>query len=79
MAYDAHSAELAAAFAHRARRLRLWIDQHYEGNVSSFARSVGKAPSHVHMELKGRRAFGERLARDLERRANMPALWLDRE
>ena len=50
----------------RRARLRLLIDEVFDGNVSSFATATGKSQSQLSSTLTGRKAFGERLARQLE-------------
>jgi phage repressor protein C with HTH and peptisase S24 domain len=55
----------------RRARLRLLIDEVFSGNVSSFAIATGKSQSQISSTLSGRKAFGERLARQIERDSNL--------
>jgi hypothetical protein len=61
----------------RRRRLQIWIALHHEGILLRFAKLVGKSNSQLQDVLRGRKSFGEKLARSLERAAKMPAGWLD--
>lgn len=61
----------------RRARLRLLIDEVFDGNVSSFAAATGKSQSQLSSTLSGRKAFGERLARQVERDAGLARGALD--
>jgi len=63
----------------RRNRLRQWIDDKFDGVASRFAASVGKSQPQIQDMLSGRKSFGERIARDLERRGQMGKGWLDAE
>ena len=65
------------------RRLNLiaFIAAKFDGNRASFCRSSGKNPNLINLVLTKnpdfRRNIGEKLARDIEVKAGMQALWLD--
>lgn len=61
----------------RRARLRHWLDENYDGNVSAFVRTTGRSQSLISQVLKGGRGFGERLARQLEKEMMVPDGWLD--
>lgn len=61
----------------RRKQLRKWIDGHHDEVVSRFAVAVRKQQSQIADMLDGRKSFGERVARDLEERADMPVGYLD--
>lgn len=61
----------------RRLNLRRWIDENHDGNVSSFVRETGRSQSLISSVLNNNKAFGERLARQLEREMMVPAGWLD--
>lgn len=65
--------------AARRQALLRYIRDHHDGNVTEFAAAVGKSQSQIAWMLKGKKPFGERVARSIERAAAMPHLWLDRE
>lgn len=61
----------------RRQKIRELIDEKFGGNQSAFARQIGRQADYVSRILSGRRGVGEELARDIERKLNLPALWLD--
>ncbi len=62
----------------RRKALRTLIDDgRWAGNVTAFAKEVGKPQSQVQDMLDGRKAFGEKVARQLESKAGLPAGALD--
>lgn len=63
----------------RKRRLRRYVDEHYAGNVSAFAQATGRQPSFFNdlFSRTRRKAFGEKLARALEKELGLPAYFLD--
>lgn len=61
----------------RRERLREWIRLNYDSVVMRFCQAVGKAQSQMADMLDGRKSFGEKVARDLEKLAHMPPLYLD--
>lgn len=63
----------------RRARLRRFIDERYEGNVSRFAAAAGKSQSQIADMLDLRKSFGERVARSLEEKLGLPGGWLDQD
>lgn len=61
----------------RRQRLREWIKDNHKSVVLQFAQTVGKPQSQMADMLDGRKSFGEKVARQLEKLARMPPLWLD--
>lgn len=65
----------------RRQNLRDLIDSKYEGNRSQFSRAVGKNVNLINLILSSnlelRRNLGERMAREIEKGANLPEGWLD--
>lgn len=49
------------------------------GNQAAFARKVGKSPQQIHSMLKGQKAFGTVIARELEAKLGLLPGQLDRE
>lgn len=62
---------------HRRQRLRQWIKDQHDGNVSAFAATVKKSQPQIADMLDGRKSFGEKVARSIEELAMMPPAWLD--
>lgn len=63
----------------RRARLLTYIKRNPEyGNVNAFATGIGKSPSQIADMLAGRKAFGEKVAREIERLTGMPTGSLDR-
>ena len=66
-----------------ARRLNLqkFVNEKFGGNKAAFCRASGKNPNLIVLGLAPnpniRRAIGERLARDIEQKMNLPNGWLD--
>jgi len=63
----------------RRKRLRDLIAEMADGNITAFAGKVKKSPSQINDMLASRKPFGEKVARDLERRCRKPEDWLDHE
>lgn len=64
----------------RKGKVRDWINQQFDGNVSAFVRYYGMKPSmasYLSQILSGHRKLGERAARKLEIRCEKPERWLD--
>lgn len=61
----------------RRKRLRQWIDAKHGGNISAFAESIGRKQPQISDVLSGTKSFGEKLARRIEDRAQMPKRYLD--
>lgn len=62
----------------RIARLRDYLREHIPGQVvAEFARRVERPSTQLHDMLKGERAFGEKLARDFEKRLRLPTYWFD--
>jgi hypothetical protein len=61
----------------RRSRLKQWIADNFAGNVSQFAKFVKKRQPQIADMLDGRKAFGEKVARSLEKLAGMPPNYLD--
>lgn len=65
------------------RRMNLvqYIEQHHKGNRAAFCRAIGKNPNLINLTLTDnaeyRKGFGEKLARDIEKRAGIAQGWLD--
>lgn len=62
----------------RRANLRVLIEKD-GGNQAAFARKVGKAPQQIHSMLKGQKAFGSGVARDIEGKLGLIPGSLDRE
>jgi len=61
----------------RRQNLRDWIANSPEGKPSPWAKRWKFNQSHISEILAGKRAFGERLARQVERKVKMPERYLD--
>lgn len=65
----------------RERRVRLLINQRFEGVASRLALAIGRSANQVSRwfseDPNNHRNIGERLARDIEQRLGLPASWLD--
>lgn len=66
----------------RRRRLQEAVDKWFGGNVAALGRAVSRPGTQISDMLAGRKAFGEKVARAIEKSlgsgpAEMPALWLD--
>lgn len=66
----------------RRENLAAYIREHYQGNRAAFCRATGKNPNLINLILTDnpdyRRGFGERLARDIEKRSQLSVGWLDK-
>lgn len=64
----------------RKRRVRQWIDEHFEGNVAAFCRYYQMpktTAAYLSQLFNGLRQFGEKAARKMEQQAGKPHGWLD--
>lgn len=61
----------------RRQRLRELLSERFADNASDLARAVKKQQSYISELLKGKRSFGERVARDIERKVGVTPGWLD--
>ena len=62
--------------ANRRKRLRQWINDHYDGVQASFVAATEINQGELSSLLRDK-SFGEKRARAIERAAGMPALYLD--
>lgn len=62
----------------RRAAVRHLIDERFEGRVADFARAIGRSPAQV-WQFMNERNIGERLARRIERKLELPAGSLDSE
>jgi hypothetical protein len=62
----------------RRARLRQLVDELSNGNITRFGELIDRSQSHVSDLLHGRKSFGEKAARDIERRLKLDEGWLDR-
>jgi hypothetical protein len=62
----------------RRSNLRAWVRSSPEENVTAFCRRWNLRQSHLSEILAGKRPFGERLARSIEKKAKIPPEQLDR-
>jgi phage repressor protein C with HTH and peptisase S24 domain len=62
----------------RRAALQALIDKDWKGNVTAFATSIHKSPTQIADMLAGRKSFGERVARDIEKRGRLGHKSLDR-
>lgn len=70
--------------ATRRARLQLAIDTWFDGNASALARAINKPGTQIADMLAARKAFGEKVARQIELALSdppwsMPGGWLDRQ
>jgi hypothetical protein len=63
----------------RRQRLRAWINANLNGNEAELARQTNRKPSQISDTLAGRKSFGEKLARSIERKLRMPKDYLDND
>lgn len=61
----------------RISRLKLLIDNQFNGSQAEFARKSGINPSQVTQWLSGYRNLGEKVARKIEVTLDLPHNWLD--
>lgn len=61
----------------RRARLREYIETVCDGNAAEVSRRSGKSPSQINDTLSGRKSFGEKVARNLEKELGLPELWFD--
>ncbi len=72
---EGQPAGMAEARSNRRKRLAELVAE--AGNQAEFARIIGRSSGYVRRLLSGDLALGEKLAREIERFAGRPALWLD--
>lgn len=63
----------------RRKRLQLLIDKNYDGKQSVFIAETGANQGELSALLSGKRTFGERKARKIEKLAKIKEGWLDRD
>lgn len=63
--------------ANRRAQLQLWIRQHHGNKQSRFVEASGINQGELSGLLSGKKPFGEKRARSLERAAGMPERFLD--
>lgn len=63
--------------AHRKTRLAALISTRYKGDRGELIRDSGYTKGRISQFLDPSESFGERAARELERRLNLPQRWLD--
>jgi len=63
----------------RRARLQAIITKGWNGNVTAFATSIHKSPTQIADMLAGRKSFGEKVARDIEKRGRLGHKSLDGE
>ena len=63
----------------RRKRLQLLIDKNYDGKQSAFIADTGANQGELSALLSGKRTFGERKARKIEKLAKVEERWLDRD
>lgn len=63
----------------RRKALQAVINEEHGGNVSAFARRAHKAQSQIADMLAGRKSFGEKVARNIETKADLIPGILDRD
>lgn len=63
----------------RRKRLQLLIDKNYDGKQSAFIADTGANQGELSALLSGKRTFGERKARKIEKLARIEERWLDRD
>ena len=72
---------MSDVFEIRRENLLSLIKDTYQGNRAEFCRATGKNPNLINLVLTSnaeyRRNIGEKLARDIEQRANIAAGWMD--
>ena len=61
----------------RQENLQRLINEMAEGNQARFAEMLGRNPSYVGQLVRGVGSFGERIARDIEKKCRKPKGWLD--
>ena len=49
----------------------------FKGNETALSRKLEKAASQIHDMLNGKKAFGEKIARSIEQKLNLPQGYLD--
>lgn len=70
--------ERYACHMDRVARMREIIDDRFDGVQADFAKAIGRSPSVVWQYLSGHRTIGEKFARHVERKLNLPTNYLDR-
>lgn len=69
------------AAENRRRQLRRWIHDHFDGSQAQFILSTNDGKNQINQGelsgLLGKKSFGEKRARRLERQAKMPTFYLE--
>lgn len=61
----------------RRARLAQLIDERYEGSQARYIDETGENQGEISALLRTKKSFGERKARKLEAKSNLPTGWLD--
>lgn len=61
----------------RSDRLKLWIDEHYGGVQARFIEKFDLKQSEISQIINKSRVCGEKKARDIENKSDIPENWLD--
>lgn len=61
----------------RSENLAKWIITYFSGSQKNFVKATGLTQSEISSLINKKRSFGEKKARTIENKANMPLLWLD--
>ena len=61
----------------RRDNLSLLIAERFNGNQSALARHIERQADYISRVLKGTKALGEALAREIEQRCDLPPGWMD--
>lgn len=61
----------------RRQNLIRLIEERFDNNQTVFAGKTGKRQSQISDMVRGTKSFGEKVARDLEHRLDLPPFWLD--
>lgn len=61
----------------RRSNLRRAIEDLEHGNMTALAERAKKSPTQISDMLSGRKAFGEKVARAIERALDLPSGWMD--
>lgn len=63
----------------RRRRLRELLDTKFDGSQAKLADKIGRQADYISTVVRGKRPFGEKFARIVERSLGLPDGWLDAE
>ncbi|WP_161523695.1 hypothetical protein [Chromobacterium haemolyticum] len=61
----------------RRQNLTRLIEERFDNNQTDFAAKTGRRQSQISDMVRGVKSFGEKVARDLEHRLDLPPFWLD--